>query len=129
MSTDTKATKGEKWFVVDAATKRTAPTKGGNDTKDLDKQIAEIQKSSLSAELKASTIATFKNEAALKSQVANVKPFALAISRTTKEGMRDLIEVSGGFKSKQLSPTLVAAIVDNVEFVSDYLKTVFAADE
>lgn len=119
-ATSEKTGKGEKWFVVDPATKRTA---AGKPNTELAKQISEVEKSSLPAPVKAAAIA------ALKSEAAPAKPFALAISRTTKEGMRDLIEVSGGFKSKQLSPTLIAQIVENVEFVRDYLKTVFAADE
>lgn len=117
---DTKNGKREKWFQKDDSTKRTAPSPSNDDLK---RQIAEIEKSQLPKAVKAASIT------ALKAEAENGKPFTLTISRANKQGMRDLIAVSGGFKEKQLSPALLAEVVANVEFVKGYLETVFAQDD
>jgi hypothetical protein len=51
------------------------------------------------------------------------------VARAQEAGTMDLVEVSGGFKSKQLSPNLVRALCENSEFVLAYLDTVFARSE
>ena len=108
---------GKKW-IVDKTTARKAQA-------NLDQLSAEfeaIQASNLPEAIKAKLIADAR--AAAKSD----KGFGLAVARAQEAGTMDLIEVSGGFKSKQLSPNLIRALCENAEFVLAYLESVVKTD-
>lgn len=113
------AASGKRW-VVDQATKRTVATTGNQDA---DKLIADIKARKLPPDIEAAALLGI--QAAAKAD----KPFSLAIARGQEAGFMDLIEISGGFKSKQLSPNLVRAIAQNAKFVLAFLEQVHAADE
>ena len=108
---------GKKW-VVDKASTRKAQA-------NLDQLSAEcqaIQVSNLPDVIKAKLIADARAAA------RNDKGFGLAVARAQEAGTMDLIEVSGGFKSKQLSPNLIRALCENAEFVLAYLESVVKTD-
>ena len=108
---------GKKW-IVDKASARKAKA-------NLDQLSAEfeaIQASNLPEAIKAKLIADARAAA------RNDKGFGLAVARAQEAGTMDLIEVSGGFKSKQLSPNLIRALCENAEFVLAYLESVAKAD-
>lgn len=108
-----------KLWARDDSTKRVDTT--GNPQ--LAAQIAEIEKSTLPAPVKAAALA------GLRAQLASDKPFTLALCRATKPGTCDLIEVSGGFKNKMLSPRLVAEIASHAAFVNKFIAEFNASDE
>ena len=108
---------GKKW-IVDKASARKAQA-------NLDQLATEcqaIQASNLPDVIKAKLIADARAAA------RNDKGFGLAVARAQEAGTMDLIEVSGGFKSKQLSPNLIRALCENAEFVLAYLESVAKAD-
>ena len=108
---------GKKW-VVDKASARKAQA-------NLDQLATEcqaIQASNLPEAIKAKLIADARAAA------RNDKGFGLAVARAQEAGTMDLIEVTGGFKSKQLSPNLIRALCENAEFVLAYLESVAKAD-
>jgi len=119
-STETAGTDNDgKWYVRNESTKKVAPSA---DTAKIDAEIDQINKSSLPATVKAAAIA------GLRAAQASAKPFALTICNARKEGAMDLIEVSGGFKSKMLSPNVVAAIAENAAFAAKFVADFRAAD-
>ena len=108
---------GKKW-IVDKASSR----KAQSNPDQLSMECQAIQASNLPEAIKAKLIADAR--AAAKSD----KGFGLAVARAQEAGTMDLIEVSGGFKSKQLSPNLIRALCENAEFVLAYLESVAKAD-
>lgn len=87
-------------------------------------QIAEIERNTaLPASVKNAALA------GLRSQQSADKPFTLTVCRAQQPGVCDLIEVSGGFKAKQLSPRLIAEIAAHAAFVTKFLEGFNAADE
>ena len=108
---------GKKW-IVDKASSR----KAQSNPDQLSMECQAIQASNLPEVIKAKLIADAR--AAAKSD----KGFGLAVARAQEAGTMDLIEVSGGFKSKQLSPNLIRALCENAEFVLAYLESVAKAD-
>ena len=108
---------GKKW-IVDKASSR----KAQSNPDQLSMECQAIQASNLPEVIKAKLIADAR--AAAKSD----KGFGLAVARAQEAGTMDLIEVSGGFKSKQLSPNLIRALCENAEFVLAYLESVVKTD-
>ena len=116
MSTETK--RGKRYHAV-------PNTRRLIESADVEKQIAEIEKSSLSKVVKASAIAGLRAESKQQQGI---------------EIMEDTIGVDGkhlppqvrifgpGFNSsKQQSPRLLDLILDNVEFFQQYRSTVWKA--
>ncbi|QDT57300.1 hypothetical protein Pan44_53680 [Caulifigura coniformis] len=118
-SAKSNAAAGDRWYINDPATKR-LDTSGNPE---LASQIRELESSALPASVRQSAVA------GLRQQQASAKPLTLTIARAQKAGARDLIEVAGDFKSKLLSPSLVAAIAAKPEFVRQFLGEFMASDE
>lgn len=105
---------GKKW-IVDKSSARKAKV----NAEQISAEAEAITKSNLPEAIKAKLIAE------IRANAKNDKGFGLAVAKAQEAGTMDLIEVSGGFKSKQLSPNLVRALCENAEFVMSYLDTVF----
>lgn len=86
-------------------------------------QIKQIEQSDLPASVKNAALA------GLRAQQAADKPFALTVCRATGPGRCDLIEVSGGFKNKMLSPRLLGEIAAHAAFVAKFVEGFNGADE
>lgn len=110
LSSKPAKTDGKKW-IVDKATKRTAEP----DSAELAEEVRLIEESNLPPRAKAQAIANAKAAAAPS------KSFGLAVAVAQEAGARDLIEVTGDFMPKMLSPNLLRTLADNAEFIANYL--------
>lgn len=104
-----EASTDDRLWKVDDNTRQTAPAVLSESVK---KQIAEVQASNLSKELKEATIAT----------LAAPNEFSLALARGQAIGGKpaplDLIEVRNGIgKPKLVSPHLLRSVLEHADFV------------